>query len=73
MQGEVREMQQPWGDTTGIVIPTGRNGFCCVVPCALIASLYSGIGVGASLLVWRALRRRYAHDPSGAMTGRARQ
>jgi len=49
-------MQGPLGDTAEIVIPTGRNGFCCVVPCALMAVLDAG-ALAAALLLLRHLAR----------------
>ncbi len=50
-------MQGPMGGTAAIVIPTGRNGFCCVVPCALMAVLDAG-ALAAGLLLVRYLARR---------------
>ena len=50
-------MQGPMGGTAEIVIPTGRNGFCCVVPCALMVALEAGAGA-AGLLIARHLARR---------------
>ncbi len=41
-----------------IVIPTGRNSYCCIVPCALMCGFYDIGGIGAAVLVWRYLRRR---------------
>ena len=52
-------MQRPPGGAADIVIPTGRNGFCCVVPCALMLALEAG-AVAAGLLVARCLARRVA-------------
>lgn len=49
-------MQGPMGGTAEIVIPTGRNGFCCVVPCALMAVLEAG-AIAAGLLLARHLAR----------------
>jgi len=50
-------MQGPMGGTAEIVIPTGRNGFCCIVPCALMLALEAGV-VAAGLLLARHLVRR---------------
>ena len=47
--------------SAAIVIPTGRNGFCCIVPCALLCALYSAIGMGALVLFWRIARHRFGH------------
>ncbi len=52
-------MQGPMGGTAEIVIPTGRNGFCCIVPCALMLALEAGT-VAAGLLLARRLTRRVA-------------
>lgn len=41
--------------TEAIVIPTGRNGFCCIIPCALLCALYGLAVIAMSLVVWRAL------------------
>lgn len=50
-------MQGPMGGTAEIVIPTGRTGFCCIVPCALMAVLDAG-ALAAALLLVRHLARR---------------
>ncbi len=52
-------MQRPSDGTAEIVIPTGRNGFCCIVPCALMLALDAGVLV-AGLLLARHLVRRAA-------------
>ncbi len=52
-------MRQQFGGTADIVIPTGRGGFCCILPCALLVTLYTMIGCGAFLLVRHAVRRRH--------------
>jgi len=52
-------MRRPSDGTTEIVIPTGRNGFCCIVPCALMLALDAGVLV-AGLLLARHLVRRAA-------------
>ncbi|MGI8856492.1 MAG: hypothetical protein ACR2JW_12125 [Thermomicrobiales bacterium] len=61
-------MRQRHDQTTAIVIPTGHNGFCCIIPCALFFALYGMIGVGALVLLWRAARRRFGKwdGPCGA-------
>ena len=41
-----------------IVIPTGRTGFCCIVPCALLAALYA-LAASAILLAVRLIRARH--------------
>ncbi len=53
-------MQRPSHDAAEIVIPTGRNGFCCVVPCALMLALEAGATTAGVLLVRHLLRRRAA-------------
>jgi hypothetical protein len=46
-------------ERSAIVIPTGRNGFCCIIPCALLCAFYGIIGIGALILLWRAMRCRF--------------
>ncbi len=46
---------------TAIVIPTGRNGFSCIVPCALMLALEAGT-LAAGLLLARRLIRRVAES-----------
>ncbi len=48
--------------TTEIVIPTGRNGFCCIIPCALLCGLYTATGVGALALLWHRVRRQFRSE-----------
>jgi len=50
-------MHWPSHDTAEIVIPTGRSGFCCIVPCALMVAL-EATGLAAGLLLARRLIRR---------------
>ena len=45
--------------SSAIVIPTGRNGFCCIVPCALLCAFYSALGISALVLMWRAARHHF--------------
>lgn len=40
-----------------IIIPTGRGGFCCIVPCALMFALEAA-ALAAGLLLVRHLIRR---------------
>lgn len=54
-------MQRPSGGIAEIVIPTGRNGFCCIVPCALMLALEAGT-LAAGLLLARRLIRRVASN-----------
>jgi len=51
-------MQGPFQRTTDIVIPTGRGGFCCILPCALLVTLSMMSASGALLLVRHMVRRR---------------
>jgi hypothetical protein len=53
-------MQRPSHDAAEIVIPTGRNGFCCVVPCALMLALEAGATAAGVLLARHLFRRRAA-------------
>jgi hypothetical protein len=67
-------MRQQVDGTADIVIPTGRGGFCCILPCALLVTLYALIVSGAFLLVRHALRRRHldaldVHPLSGVIPG----
>ncbi len=57
-------MRRSSGGSAAIVIPTGRNGFCCIVPCALMLALEAG-AVAAVLLLTRHLIRRAASDGKG--------
>jgi len=50
-------MQWPSHGTAEIVIPTGRSGFCCIVPCALMLALEAA-ALAAGLLLARRLARR---------------
>ncbi len=52
-------MRRSSGGAAAIVIPTGRNGFCCIVPCALMLALEAGT-LAAGLLLARCLIRRVA-------------
>ncbi len=45
-----------------IIVPTGRGGFCCILPCALIAALYALIACAIVLAV-RMLRDRRRAAP----------
>ncbi len=51
-------MQRPSDDITEIVIPTGRNGFCCIVPCTLMLALEAGALAAGLLLAHHLVRRR---------------
>lgn len=51
-------VQHEFQRTTDIVIPTGRNGFCCIIPCALLCGFYTITGVGALALVCHHVRHR---------------
>lgn len=53
-------MQRPSYGTAEIVIPTGRNGFCCIMPCALMLALDAGAVAVGLLLARRLFRRRMA-------------
>lgn len=53
-------MQGPFERTTDIVIPTGRGGFCCILPCALLVTLSMLSASGALLLVRHIVRQRRA-------------
>lgn len=53
-------MQRPLRSTAEIVIPTGRNGFCCIVPCALMLALDAGAVATGLLLVRYLIRQRTA-------------
>ncbi len=53
-------MQRPLRCTAEIVIPTGRNGFCCLVPCALMLALDAGAFAAGLLLVRHLIRQRTA-------------
>ncbi len=44
--------------THGIIIPTGRNGFCCIVPFGCLLSLCATAGTSLALLLWRRAKRR---------------
>lgn len=48
--------------SAGIVIPTGRNGFCCIVPCALLFVCYSAAATVLLTLLWRCARRRRGRE-----------
>ncbi len=50
-------MRRSSGGTAAIVIPTGRNGFCCIVPCALMLALEAGAPAAGLLLARRLIRR----------------
>ena len=58
-------MERRSGCPAEIVIPTGRNSFCCVVPCALMLALEAG-AVAAGLLLARRLLRRAAASGADA-------
>lgn len=58
-------MQRPLYDTAGIVIPTGRNGFCCIVPCALTFALDAGLVAAGLLLVRRRTATRAVASGAG--------
>jgi hypothetical protein len=49
---------QPPGDTHAIIIPTGRGGFCCIVPFGCLLTLCGTASAGLALLVWRRAKRR---------------
>lgn len=55
-------MQSGYDGAAEIVIPTGRNGFCCIVPCALLVALYSGAATGLAALAWRCARHLRKRD-----------
>lgn len=55
---EERRVHREFSQVSDIVIPTGRNGFCCIIPCALLCGLYAATGVGALALIRRWLRKR---------------
>ncbi len=46
--------------TAEIVIPTGRNGFCCIVPCAFMSVMGAGTMAMGLLLARYLVRRRAA-------------
>jgi hypothetical protein len=50
-------MQTPKA-TNAIIIPTGRNGFCCIVPFGCLLSLCGTASVGLAFLFWRRAKRR---------------
>ncbi len=50
-------MHWPSHGTAEIVVPTGRSGFCCIVPCALMLALEAA-ALAAGLLLARRLARR---------------
>ncbi len=58
-------MHRPPG-AADIVIPRGGNGFCCIVPCALMLALESGAVVAGLLLVRHLVRRAWAHATGGS-------
>ena len=58
-------MQGRSGGSAEIVIPTGRNGFCCIVPCALMLALETGAVAAGLLLARHLLRRAAAHTAGG--------
>lgn len=61
-------MHRPPG-AADIVIPTGRNGFCCIVPCALMLALETGAVAAGLLLARHLLRRAVVHAAGGRGEG----
>jgi len=53
-----------------IVIPTGRSGFCCIVPCALMLALEATALAAGLLLARRLIRRARLRGGRGDHRGR---
>ncbi|MHB8645271.1 MAG: hypothetical protein ACYDAR_05740 [Thermomicrobiales bacterium] len=50
-------MQTP-ATTNAIIVPTGRGGFCCIVPFGCLLSLCATASTGLALLLWHRAKRR---------------
>ncbi len=63
-------MQGSSSRTAEIMIPTGRNGFCCIVPCALMLALEAAALATGLLLARRLARRARRRGGRGDRRGR---